>query len=59
MDVTPVSNKSGGLWLRQEIKGGTSWRQEGFWDSARYVVIHQESGSLPQVTNHESECRLE
>ena len=28
VDVAPVNNKSDGLWLRQEIGGGTSGRRE-------------------------------
>jgi hypothetical protein len=36
LDVTAVNNKSDGLWFRQKIGGGTSRRQKGFWDRARY-----------------------
>jgi hypothetical protein len=28
MDVAPVSSKSDGLWLREQIGGGTSGRRE-------------------------------
>jgi hypothetical protein len=41
MDLTPVDNKSG-LQLRQEIRGGTSGRQKGFWDRARHGRFAQE-----------------
>ena len=30
MHVTPVNNKYNGLWLRQEIGGGTSRRRKNF-----------------------------
>jgi hypothetical protein len=30
LDAAPVSNKSDGLWLRQEIGGRRSGRQKGF-----------------------------
>jgi hypothetical protein len=42
MDVTPVNNKYDGLWLRQKIGGGTSSRQKGFWDRARYERFTRE-----------------
>jgi len=36
MDDAPVNHKSDGLWLRQEIGGGTSRRQKGSWDRAKH-----------------------
>ena len=36
MDVAPVNNKSDGLWLKQEMRGGTSERQKEFWESAQH-----------------------
>ena len=38
MNGEPVNNKSDGLWLRQEIGGGTSGRQEKLWDRARREI---------------------
>ena len=35
VDVAPVSNKSGGLWLSQGIGDGTTRRKKEFWDTAR------------------------
>ena len=37
MDVASV-NKSDGLWLRQEIGGGTTERKKEFWDRARQEI---------------------
>jgi hypothetical protein len=36
MNMAPVNNKSDGLWLKQEMRGGTSERQKEFWESAQH-----------------------
>ena len=46
MDVTPINNKSDGLWLRQEIGGGTSGRRK-------------DSGIEPGGRFHVAACRSE
>ena len=48
MDVAPVSNKSDGLRLRQEICG-ISGRQKGFYDSVRYRRLALEDVSSTNV----------
>jgi hypothetical protein len=64
MDVTPVNNKSDGLWFRQEIGGGTSKRQRGLWDSARRDICPGRCDEIdswyPSTDNQPlAECRLE
>lgn len=59
-----VNNKYDGVWHRQEIGGGTSRRQKGFWDRAGRGslawedVMRQTQGTWAQVTSHVAECRL-
>ena len=36
MNESHVNLKAYGLWLRQEIEGGTSKRQKEFWDRVRH-----------------------
>ena len=48
MNVAPVNNKSDGLWLRQEIGGGTSrWRENSGIQPGRRV--HQGRCEEPDV----------
>jgi hypothetical protein len=42
MDIAPVSNTSDDLWLKQEIRGGTSRKQKEFWDRTRLERFTQE-----------------
>lgn len=35
VDVARVDNRSDGLWLRQDVGGGTWGRQKEFWDGTR------------------------
>jgi len=42
INVAPVNNKSDGLWLRQDIEGGTSGKQKEFHDKARSRRFAQE-----------------
>ena len=38
MEVAPVNNKSGGLWVSQEIGGRTSRRKKEFGDTASQEI---------------------
>ena len=57
-----VNNKSDGLWLRQEIGGGTSGKRKnsGIEPDGRFTWenMKQTYGTLAQVINHTAECRL-
>jgi hypothetical protein len=42
MDVSPINKKkkSDDPWLRQEIGGGISGKQKGFWERAKHRKSH-------------------
>jgi hypothetical protein len=59
MDAPPISLKAYGLWLRQEIEGGTPGREKGFWDRTKQEICQADVRRLVQVDSHMAECRLQ